>query len=385
MSTMPQYLAANAGVKAPGDSARTQRPEEVGVLRDVLRTPESWVTRLLRMPLAGKIAGANALLVLVAVIAASFASSGSPVEERLVTIFALALAASLLADVALVWLALRPLDLLYQTTVRISEGDFSARVPASPLADPKLQRMGTSLNMLLDKLTSDRARMRTLALEVIRAGDKERAQIARELHDSTAQALAGVLLELSVAAKENQDAALRARLERVRSVTSNVLDEVKLLAHTVHPRVLDDLGLVAALKLLAREAEDRSAARVEVDAVGDVDHVAVASTRVLYRVAQEALNNALRHGKPKHVVLHVQAVNDEACLCVDDDGEGFSLADAERRRPGMGLFTMRERAALVGGTVRIESERKKGTRVTAVVPTAPDDAVPAGDEPSRLA
>jgi signal transduction histidine kinase len=138
----------------------------------------------------------------------------------------------------------------------------------------------------------------------------------------------------------------------------------------VHPRVLDDLGLSAALRLLARESEERGHARVDVEMDPSDDSLPSTSTSVLYRVAQEAVNNALRHGRPSRITLRMHVEGPTARLEVEDDGDGFDVADAERRRPGMGLFTMRERAALVGGATEIISERGKGTRIVVNVPAA---------------
>jgi signal transduction histidine kinase len=336
-----------------------------------------WVRSLLRIPLVGKIAGANALIVLAAMAVAFARGDGSPAETRYLVLLATALGVSLVVNVVLVLVALNPLTDLEATAHRIWGGDLQARVPPSVVADPDLQRVGSALNVLLDGLTAERARLRTLASEVIRAGDRERASIARELHDSTAQTLAALLLELSVIAGEVRDEKAVARVERVRRIASDVLDEVKLLAHTVHPRVLDDLGLGPALQLLARETEERSQARVAVEADAALDTIAPSRQSVLYRVAQEALNNALRHGKPKLITLRLGVSGGLARLEVEDDGAGFDPAEAERRRPGMGLFTMRERASLVSGTAEITSAKGQGTRVVVTVPT--DSVPPTGE------
>jgi signal transduction histidine kinase len=327
------------------------------------------------VPLVGKIAGANAVIVLAALVAAL--SAGTRIEGgmRFVLLLACALAVSLIVNVLLVLLALRPLADLEVTAQRIWQGDLGARVPHSVLAHSDLQRVGSALNVLLEGLASDRARMRSLTSEVIRAGDRERAHIARELHDSTAQTLAALLLELSMVARENENPRVAERLERVRRIVSDVLDEVKMLAHTVHPRVLEDLGLAAALRLLARESEGRAVAVVRVEEGSGMDHVPPAHASVLYRVAQEAVNNALRHGRPNSIVLRAGVTGGVARLEVEDDGSGFVVAEAERKRPGMGLFTMRERAALVGGALEVHSEPGRGTRVVATVPAGTAEAI----------
>jgi signal transduction histidine kinase len=213
--------------------------------------------------------------------------------------------------------------------------------------------------------------MRELAAEVIRVGDLERAAIARELHDSTAQSLAALLLELRALTEKLEAPDQLAALERIRKVAAGVLEDVRLLAHTVHPRVLEDLGLAAALEHLVREAQVRTDVRLHVDADRRARPVSPAIGSTLYRVTQEALNNAVRHARASEVKIQARIEEDMARVEISDDGDGFDVEDAERRRPGMGLFTMRERMGLIGGTLTIVSRHREGTRVMATVPLHP--------------
>lgn len=328
----------------------------------------AWLLAILRVPLVAKLAGANAVIAIAAFVAAAVVHRGGAAGESMLIIFAIALVGSVLANVGLVVLALRPLADLETTAKRIWRGDVTARVPDSLLADRDLQRVGGALNVLLDGLTADRARLRELAARVIRAGDEERSYIARELHDSSAQSLAAMLMELSVAVRETGDPAAAERLERIRRIAGDVLDEVRMLAQTVHPRVLDDLGLGAALQHLAREAEARSTVRIEVVVDDSAGEVTRSVSSVLYRVAQEALNNALRHANATTVLLRAAVTGRVAQMEISDDGVGFRLEEAEARRPGMGLFTMRERIALLDGALDVESAPGRGTRIVARVP-----------------
>jgi signal transduction histidine kinase len=318
--------------------------------------------RLLAVPLVGKLVGANSLLVVVAAIA--IGRRGWLDEAGVVTV--VALVASFAVNVFLVWLALRPLSGLETMASRVHDGDYAARVPPSRLADRDMRRVGETLNELVDRLTGDRARMRDLAVQVIRAQDEERARVARELHDSTAQTLAAVLLHLRAVPSEHLDPAATAKLAVVRDSVADALEEVRTMAHQMYPRILDDLGLGAALQRLASRAEDATGTpvRFEDECLGASLPREVAS--VLYRVAQEALGNALSHSSASSVGLRVAVDDRAASIEVTDDGRGFDPAD--RTRSGMGTFTMRERVALVNGTLEIESAPGVGTRVRARVP-----------------
>lgn len=343
-----------------------------------LRPLPRWVQTLLRIPLAGKLAGANLLIVLVA-FAASFAARGAvPATAPIVAIVGLALTGSLVVNVVLIFLALRPLQELEETAARVWRGDFDARVRRSLLADWRVARVGSTLNLLLDGLTADRTRTRRLATEIIGAGDRERAYIARELHDSIAQTLAAIVMQLGVAARDSTEPSLTNRIQNIRQIGSDALEEVRMLAHTMHPRVLDDLGLVAALENLARQTGEHEHATVTVHAEPNVTTIMIpaVAASVLYRVAQEAVSNALRHGHADAIRVNVTTDDHTAVVEVRDDGQGFDVHEAEQRRPGMGLFTMRERVSLVNGRFEIVSHPNGGTQVVARVPIGPLDGPP---------
>jgi signal transduction histidine kinase len=321
----------------------------------------------LRVPLMIKLLGANLLaLALLALVVIGHGPAAPTIGVVILAVVGGAIVFSGLAAVALL-----PLRSIEAVASRVWRGDFGARVDSSLVADRDMKRIGTTFNLLLDGLVTDRSRVQALASAVIDAGDRERASLARELHDSTAQQLAALVLQLSAAARDSSDRALAQRLEVIREQAKATLEEVRLLSHTVHPRVLDDLGLAAALKKLGREVGDASNLDVEVVAT-DERIIPPTAAAVLYRVAQAAVHNVVKHARAEHVVLRLTVKDGDAdgraVLEVIDDGAGFDVGEAERRRPGMGLFTMRERIALAGGRFDIESSSGRGTRVTASVP-----------------
>jgi signal transduction histidine kinase len=324
---------------------------------------------VLSVPLLGKLAGANLLIVLSALI-------GVAVERRFhlpgsaVSVLGVALGLSLLVNLGLVYVALRPLSDLESAAARVSAGNLEARVPSSMLADRDMARIGTTLNTVLDRLTEDRAGLRRLAAQVISAQDEERARVARELHDSTAQTLTAVMLQLGAAAHESNSPELDESFVTMRELVADALEEVRSLSHTMHPRVLDDLGLAAALEWLARQTRTQEQIDVRVVAEDDGSQIPAPVASVLYRIAQEALRNAARHAEARHVELRVSRTADAATLEVVDDGRGFDVKGAEERRPGMGLFSMRERVGLVNGRLTVTSAPARGTHVTATIPLA---------------
>jgi signal transduction histidine kinase len=330
--------------------------------------------RLLQLPLAWKLAGANLLVVLVAGVALWVVRAPLAGAWGVLVIAVSTLAAALAANIALVVLALAPLNELEAAVRRMWTGDLDARVAPSPLADAELARVGRTLNLLLDGLMADRGRMRALAAEVIRSGDRERAQLARELHDSTAQSLAALVYQLTALEQRRAKGGELPPLEPVCAAAGAILEEVRLLANTVHPRILDDLGLVPALRHLVRTAVEHGTVDIDVAVEGQAAESAKGlspeGASVLYRVAQEAVRNALQHAGARRIALRVSDGGGALAVRISDDGCGFDLAEAERRRPGMGLFTMRERITLVGGQFDVVTSEGQGTSVLARIPVA---------------
>ena len=329
----------------------------------------SWVSRLVQLPLL--LVQLPLLWKLVAIDVAislvTFAvTRNSAVSER-AAVIAVAFVLVLAANVGLVYWALLPLRRLEAVAVRVARGDFEARVPPSKLSDRDIARIGRSFNQLLDVVLADRARARKLAAQVIRAGDQERAYIARELHDSTAQALGAVDLLLTAALREPLEPRTVERLSVMQNIVDETWRDVRTLSHTIHPRVLDDLGLQAALELLARRTREQSGLITSAHATGTVAVPAVTAS-ILYRVAQESVRNAVRHAHATEITIDLRVESEVARLCVADDGCGFDVPTAAAERPGMGLFVMRERVDLVRGQLEIASQVGRGTVVRAAVP-----------------
>ena len=335
---------------------RAETPRSVAVM-----PATSLRARLLRIPLVWKLIGANGILVLAAMIIALTAHHSTAV-------FAATLLVSVALNHYLVRLALEPLKDLESTASKVWQGDLDARVQASPIADRDMIRVGSTLNLLLDGLVADRSRMRLLAAQVINAQDAERARVARELHDGTAQTLAAAMLQLSAVTRHANNPDAEESLTELRTLVASALEEVRLLSHTIHPRVLDDLGLVSALEWLARQTRQEGVLDVEVEAEAGTEDIPAAVASVLYRVAQESIRNVVQHARASHVRIVLTIEKDVATLSVIDDGNGFDVRSAEARRPGMGLFSIRERVSLVNGTVDIQSVPGRGSRVIATVP-----------------
>ena len=202
--------------------------------------------------------------------------------------------------------------------------------------------------------------------QVMTAQDDERRRIARELHDETGQSLTALLVGLRTI-EGSQTAAQAVELaRRLRETTAQTLVDVGRLWRGLHPGVLDDLGLAAALTRHAEEFSGRYGIAVDVRIEGlDADGLPPLLQATVYRVVQEALTNVAKHASARRV--SVRLMRDEAVVTVrvQDDGVGL---DGGGRAGSLGLQGMRERAALLGGSVEVESQPGAGATVTAHLP-----------------
>jgi len=210
-------------------------------------------------------------------------------------------------------------------------------------------------------------RYRALAARLLTVQDEERRSLARELHDETGQTLTSLLVGLRTIQEAQTIWEARSLAEHLRRIASEAVDDLGRIARGLHPSVLDDHGLEAALRRLAGDVAElhRISIVVEDPCLGRRFPPHVETT--LYRITQEALANAVRHARAQHVLVSVQCGDGEIVLRVRDDGPGLDPAN-----PGtdghLGLLGMRERAALASGTVVIESRPGEGTTVVARLP-----------------
>jgi two-component system, NarL family, sensor histidine kinase UhpB len=211
---------------------------------------------------------------------------------------------------------------------------------------------------MLDRLERER---RESARRALSAQEQERRRVARELHDEVGEALTAVLLQLDGAERE-LDGAARNRVREARDVARATLEEVRAIARGLRPEALDDLGLASALWQLCTEAE-RSGVTVRRSIASQVALETEAEV-VVYRVAQEAITNALRHSGAEAVDVVLAAEEGGVVLTVRDDGRGFAGEPVE----GSGLRGMRERALLAGGRLDVAARPGGGTDVTLRLP-----------------
>src|SRR5215208_4612428 len=201
---------------------------------------------------------------------------------------------------------------------------------------------------------------------VVDAQELERKRLARELHDETGQALTSILLGLKPLEQLASTEEERAAVTSVRELVVSTLQDVRRLAVELRPTALDDFGLAAALERLAEGFREQTGIEVDIAAQLGDGRLPEEVETTLYRIVQEALTNVIKHAEASRVSILLTRANGAVIAVVEDDGGGFDPADA--RDGGLGLLGMRERLALLGGTLRIEAGAHHGTTVAAEVP-----------------
>ena len=319
-----------------------------------------------------------------------------------------ALAAQLAVAGSFAWGAARsvtgPVAVLTEHAQRIAGGELAWPIP--DLGEDEVGRLGKSLEQmrqnlgsLIDRVAQSNAQLeqrveaRTKELneanvqlrereearsqllrKVITAQEDERKRIARELHDETSQGLAVLAMGIE-AAQDTLRSGKLPRLEEVKALAVRTLEDVHRLILDLRPSVLDDLGLLSAIRWYAeRHLESRGlSVRCE---FGEMRRLPPELETALFRICQETMSNVARHAQATAVLIQVGVEADEVVVEIEDDGKGFDQ-DAAARREGRrpwGLMGIRERAEILGGVARVESSPGQGTRVEVRIPVPADPA-----------
>lgn len=208
---------------------------------------------------------------------------------------------------------------------------------------------------------------------VLEVQETERQHLARELHDETGQSLTALLVGLLALEGSLTEESHKEHTRMLRQQLREVVADIGRLSRGLHPAVLDEMGLVSAVARLASDMREVHKVKVNYRYAGLEDGERLPSTveLTIYRIVQEALNNIAKHANARHVDVELRKSHGKLMFSVEDDGDGFdpeALPPPDVSAGGLGLFSMRERIALLGGEVTIESSPAHGTTILAQVP-----------------
>ncbi len=252
------------------------------------------------------------------------------------------------------------------------------------------ERLGLALTRceLLAGLSSRETQVRQLASHLQQVEERERKRISRELHDEAGQSLLYLRLQLEMLEKSllSGQEPLRAELRRSRLQVETIIVEIRRLISALSPTVLEQFGLVAAIRHLLKEFLRVSPARVELTIdLPETAEIPSGSGMVAYRFVQEALHNILSHSKAGTVQISISLADEQLICEVSDDGVGFRVRDVQRQSHSFGLKGISERVLLLGGEVEIASEPGEGAHITARIPLSETHSMPGLKGLARLA
>jgi two-component system sensor histidine kinase UhpB len=269
--------------------------------------------------------------------------------------------------------ALHPLQELRLAVAQLKDRQTPLRESIVMHADPVISQLVVTIDSMLERLDKRTLQLRALSERDINAQEEERRRIARALHDDTSQSVSMLIIQLE--RLENtlpmDQGDLHARLTGIRQLAMTLLEDLRKNIWDLRPTILDDLGLVPAIRWYARFKLKEVGISVEFEMFNEATRLRPHLETMLFRITQEAVNNILRHADAENVMIRLQQENDQICLEIEDDGRGFDVGTTAGQavsRKQLGLLGIQERASLVGGEVQIASSPGLGTRVRVYVP-----------------
>jgi signal transduction histidine kinase len=264
----------------------------------------------------------------------------------------------------------QPIEELASLARTVKGGNYTVKAPVR--ANDEVGELAVAFNEMTDALRQKEAARQQLLGQVIRAGEEERKRIARELHDGMGQALTSQIAALSAIEARHRDEEGRRRLAELRQHAEQTLAEVHDLSVALRPSVLDDVGLMAALQRNCRMVAQRFGVDVACTEAGlDGCSLPPDVELTVYRLVQEALTNAVRHGQCSRAQVLVEGDTSQVKVVVQDNGRGFDATEWRRRgveRNRIGLLGIEERVSLLKGSFCVESQPGRGATVYATIP-----------------
>ena len=279
-----------------------------------------------------------------------------------------------LLSLGLTWIITRPVTKLLEATRTVRRGDYSMSLDPTESQDELGKLMEGFNAMVLSLASADKARQEKEQLQrdflhrVMAGQEGEKKRIARELHDQTGQALASVMVDLKVLENAQDAKDLDQGITRLKKVITEEMEAIHDLAVALRPTVLDDLGLMPAVEMLARNFEKRHRIQVRLNFLGLLDRrLDLCLETCVYRIIQEALTNIAKHAQATEVTIFLEGREKTLRGGVEDNGRGFESENVDQAKH-MGIYGMRERIQLLGGSFHIDSDKGIGAMISFEIP-----------------
>ena len=288
-------------------------------------------------------------------------------DYSLILLFAtIGICLSVLINFFMLRSALHPLFELRRLVDQLKEGQTSIDPARFMGRDPDIAQLAHTLDSLVQLLKERNNQLKELSRRAITAQEEERKRIAFSLHDDTGQALTTLIFNLERIEDNltNNSFDIQPGLTSSLQLARATLKELRKIIYGLRPTMLDDLGLVPAIRWYVRSNLEETGIQVKFDFSDNLERLPSELTTTLFRISQEAINNIVRHSNASSVEIHLFRKNGDVFLQVRDDGQGFDVAQEANRaipKQQLGLLGIKERAGLVGGKVEIASSPGSGT------------------------
>jgi len=286
---------------------------------------------------------------------------------------------TLLVNRMIIHNALLPLHELGDAIEQVHSGQINIPNSLKEYKDPDIRRLVIAIDAMLYRMGNYTAQLQAISERAINAQEEERVRIARSLHDDTAQSISMLIIHLErlsgLIPGNRPD--INQYIADAQSVANRLLDNLRKIIWDLRPSILDDLGLYSAIRWFARSNLEKSGVNVDFWTASESRRLPPHLETMLFRVAQEAISNILRHAAARRVSIRLWTESGEIWLEIKDDGRGFDLEKTTGNaldRKQLGLLGIHERVSLAGGQVRLESSEGSGACLQLHVPLPEGEA-----------
>jgi two-component system sensor histidine kinase UhpB len=335
----------------------------------ISRLLERYRQSLLRISIIDRVLIGNSVIIIFGAIAGTIITRQMTLfgNGRLILLFStVGILITLLVNSWIIRSALQPLHELGDAIGQVNQGQINIPDSLKNYQDPDIHRLVIAIDAMLSRMASYTSQLQAFSERAINAQEEERVRIARSLHDDTAQSISMLIIHLerlnSMIPADRPD--ITRYIADSQNVATRLLENLRKIIWDLRPSILDDLGLVAAIRWFARTNLEKAGVKVEFWVDDEEMRLPSPLETMLFRIAQEAISNIVRHANASLVSIRLWTADPYIWLEVQDNGCGFDLENISAKDPNrkpLGLLGIQERASLVHGEVTINSSKDTGT------------------------
>jgi len=352
--------------------------------------PERYRQFMLRTSIFNRVLIGNSIIIIFGAVAGTIITRQMTLFGNiwLILLFSFAgILITLLVNRVIIHTALLPLHELGDAIEQVHSGQINIPDSLKNYKDPDICRLVIAIDAMLNRMANYTGQLQAISERAINVQEEERVRIARSLHDDTAQSISMLIIHLerlgSFIPTDRPD--ITRYIADAQNVATILLENLRKIIWDLRPSILDDLGLYSAIRWFARTNLEKGGVKVEFLAADEAMRLPPHLETMLFRIAQEAISNILRHANASKVSIRLWTADEHIWLEIKDDGRGFDpekTAGGAVDRKQLGLLGIQERVSLVRGTVKVESIQGAGTCLRLHVPLPVED--PINSEPNAL-